>query len=670
MGITILGPNEGLTIPWKESAFFAQRKAAWSDEWQMDPEITLKKAVRHANRGESEAVLTRKYGPKVKYDFETELSAKDPLNIKDHWLRIVILGDGEFPCWTGRIEKQLRNIQGSSAGQQGEQEWAAYGPDRILNKFELFESYWLKSGAAIKLGWHPSFNLRGGSDELTGNRSSSRGPNGAYLFGGTDNWTNYDILEHFVIQHLNSAVDGPTWTIGGQVDLIKNLIDKVKLPDKFNLEHVFSEIISPINGMDYQILDTDDGFEISIYALGSITQSFGPYQMPRNPKRVRIQASSTPDVTCTIEEGGSKTYDKFRIIGHRIRTTFSLEAFNTDWRKMWTDAQEAAYLAGNPAAGSTAKDHDVYRANDIFRDVFQAFAAVAAFDWRGGNALPNMQLDGTLTRSSVPPFQTVERKTLHKLPLREGWDYSVYPPTNKNVSGVEGDFIPPMAFVLYDAVSPSRYCQVDKIGVLDIGTSDGNIHILDNEWGLRLKLQQNHILAKNRWAGAAASNIDPSGGFDYQNCVFTIATETDHRIVLGIDLPTALSSGAGETKVMQEADAHFWVMSPATVIGTAADGTLLRAPGLGQLSEGFIILRDDRDVLARKMAGYIARYLQDRMRASIKIKQMVAWNFLLGQIVETIEDGSDLTGIGAPFTSIFWDFEKRTTTVNTGHATT
>lgn len=659
MGTLIIG-GEQTALPFAEMGAVLQRRKQWSGEWEIDIDLEPDRLDLHTgSQGTSKLTFLRRYG-QVKPEYEAaQFSERKPLDIGWHWVRLVLLGEeGEFPVWVGRVENDDRDLKGASLVRTGDQLWNAYGPDSLLRKTEVYQSYWNRSGTRIEVDWHPAFNLRDESEYLTGNRSNSK-VDGSYLFGGTDTWSNFDALEYLIARHL--TVSGqPVWTLGGQVDILKNLQLRIPLSVGFNLEQAIGALIDPKYGVDWKIVLTAQGFEISVFALTNVTQSFGVYSLPKNPNEVRIRASDSVDLRCQVEISRANLYDRLRVVGARIKSTCSFALHGSDFRSLWTSALETQYKAG---AGGSAQENDGYRADDRFRDVYQAFAATAAWDWQGGEANPRMLLDGSIDISTPASYQTAVRRTLRQLCLREGFNYTQNPPVNNNVSGVEADFLPPLAIV-YDA-DKDRYCPVDKLSALDPTYPGVAVGILENDWGIRLRSPHNHMFARNHWSGAAASQIDPSiGGFDYESLKFTITIETDHRIALGLDLPEALRSGSGLTKVIEVPGAEYWWLAPYAILGVASDGLPEFAPASG------MVLRDDTHVLAAIMAGAVARYLDERARASIDVMQLGPWHDLLGQILTTVEDQGDIQHIGAPITSLSMHFRgKRRMTIQTGHAT-
>lgn len=665
MGVTVIGPNEA-DFPFKEMFALLETKAAWSDDWQLNPALEPVRAERHtAGQGGWKLIFDHKYG-KIKDVFEGVFATRAPQDLDRFWIRAKLFGADDpegIAVWTGFVESEGREIKGNSVAQTGDQGFIAYGPDRILEKTDVYEAYWSVGGVATRLEWAPDFNIRGKHRNLTqldliGNRSSAK-VGASYLFGGTDLWTNYDAAEYFLERFLNGT-DKPVWTLGGQVDLLKNMTMRHSLPDSFSLAQVLAEIINPKFGMDYKIADTPAGFEIQIFALLGIEKSFGTYTMPKNPNSIRLQAAETSDLEVTLEFSKAQLYDRFRIIGKRTKSVFSCELYGTDFTRGWSSAMESAYKT---AVGSNGVQNDLYRADDKFRDVYQSFVVLTSAAVLR-NARPYLNLDGTRDQTRQGDQQTFDRATLSQLMLREGWDYTVNPPTNGNTA-VEADFVPPLV-IAYDRVT-SRYCPVTKFPNLTTPAPGASVGVLENEWGIRLHAPFNHLfVTAAQWSGAnAATAFNPAsdGGFDYTQLVFTIAIENDQRLALGMDLPTSLNSGLGFTKVIEVPDAEYWFLAPRTIVGVNSAGQLTRSPNVG------IELRNDTDVLARYLAGCIARYLEERVRASGKLKRLAPWGDLLGQILEAVEDGADINNIGAPVTSVSWDFQKRRMEILTGHAT-
>ena len=662
MGIIIDGETTA-TIR-AERAPLVLRKENWADSWELDLSLVPVRAELHtAAAGGGRLIFRSKYGPATALPGEASMTARTPLDLAGWWVKVeLVSADGFVEVWTGRVEKQTRDIQGASSGRSGEQTWIAYGADTILAKTHIYQSVWGRAGLRQILDRPTRFNVRDGdgSGELIGNRSSSTvsDPNNYshYIFGGTDVWTNYQMLVYLVEEFLLGD-DRPWWTIGGQADILKSMTQRIALPTPFTLREAFAQIISPRYGLDYALRATPSGFVIDVFSLAAESVSFGGYDFPKNPRNIKFDSQYSADLTCKVEYSHSQKYDKLRVVGSRIKVMASLEV--AELEKKWTSALETAYRAGTGNSGDDPEEHDQARADDKFRHVFQAVGAPDDWALRYGAANVFMDFDGSVDTGSHGGYQLHERRTLPKLLLREGWDYTSATPVNDNPSGLEADFLPPL--VIIKDLNSNRYVQVDKLSELRTDLPNVAVAALDHEWGVLLKSKPNHLFAKNHWSGANGSNFDATtDGLDYEDLKVTIAFEGDLRLVAGYDDPDG--SELGLTKIIYEPKAEYWYLSPSTIVGVGTSGALLQSPSSA------VVLRDDSPVLAALLAGAIYRYIKPRLHVSVGWRGLDDWASLVGAILDYVDDGEERQEIAAPITSVYWDFIKGTMKVLAGHA--
>ena len=673
MSVIVVGPGLA-TIPWAEPVALVSIKRAWAGAWESSFSLVPLAASRHACGQDLDALtLQRRYGPAVKGPLDEGFSARSPIDLLGAWVRVELAGgQGLYTVWIGRIEAETRAVQGSESGRQGTQQWTAFGPLQILRKAQVHHSFWDEDNTVQELGWVPDVNLYPTisaridpqTGMLVGNRSASK-LGESYLFGGTDYWSNYDHIEYLLARFVEQS-GGPTWTIGGQTDILRDLITITPTWDVHTVADLLASLIPPAFGIDYQIAATGAGFEVRVFALTANEVSFGGETMPRNPNTTRISGSTTVDMLdCRIERSRTQFYDRLRVVGERVKSVFSLSAPEGTLVPMWTDTLETDYkTAINEGIEEEDKQvNDAYRAQDRFRAVYRMFRASDGWDWMAGRAAPKILLDGGSEEDAAR--QTGVRATLPELLLKEGWNYGEDPPVNENPSGEAVDFLAPFALVQDPELV--SYLPVDKLSVLRdlylMNLSDMGLSVLENQWGVMIHPSPNHALARNHWTDAKVSAYDPmTEGVDWEGLIVTIAAETDQRLEMGLDLPEAFASGDGSTMVVSVPGAEFWWLSPSTVIGVDSLGQKRLSPESG------VVLRDDSSKLALIAAGALSRYLNDRVRASFTCRRLVAWTMLLGTVLTVVEEGGDLQHIGAPITSIRWDFQARTTQVLTGFA--
>ncbi len=657
MPLTIIAP-ETIAYPVRFLTPLAQVKQAWADDWELEPALEVVRYMSaSAGQDLGTAFLRHRYGS-IRHPWESGYSTRKASELAGWWVRIVQPTDqGLIPQWVGILAGEGRDVYGADNVPSGLQEIAAYEPLWWLRKVAVSRSYWIEEGASesINLGWCPSFNARDGRGLLVGNRSSRRydpanpaDPDlGSYLFGGTGTWTRYQALEYLVRWFIDqSALGGPAWTIGGQAEILAGMTDTIRLGTSQSAADLLRAIVPLELGLDYRIVPTDAGFTISVFALSAIGRSFGGATMPANPDTVRIRAAAAADnVTTIVARSDDHRYDRIRVIGRRIVVATTLwgetaAGGSASLVGKWSASLETAYKAGTGTPADPPEDHDEARRGERYRPVYQLFGAPAGWLHHDAAAAPLLDFDGNLVDYSRDDdtthadYQNQVRETLAWLPLKEGFDYSTDPETDRNPADYVPDLLP-AAVWLYDPET-QRYLSAEEAGVA--------VHVLKNDWGVFLQAQPNHLLALNHWTGAASSETDPK--YDYEHMVATLAFETDQRLQLIQELPDA--AGDGSTLDLLVEDAECWVLSHGTVVGTDGDGQLLKS------GDSQRVLRNDADRLAAVMAGAIARYYDARARAEIVVRQHLPWSGLIGQVLTVVDEGGNAHEIQAPITMIDW----------------
>jgi hypothetical protein len=559
----------------------------------------------------------------IKQPYETDFSLKSRMNIEGWWVGVDL---AEQTVFVGQISNDVGDLYGSVPA-AGEQTWVAYSGAQMLRKSCVSESIWLVDGVEKLIGWVPSFNKRDHRNLLVGNRTSTKS-GGSYLFGGTDLWTRKDLVEYVLSRSQLLTSAGMTWTFTGQTDILDGMSDTVTIDHGSTIDDLLRKIISPTMGVDFAVRPTENGFEVFVYTLSSIAVTFFTASLPANPDTVEINVTSALDVMRTrIVTSLDHTYDRIRVIGRRIVVCFTATMADNTLGIKWTSDLENAYKAGTGTPADAGSDHDAARKQDRFRSVYQLFGVPVT----KGIPAPMVDENGTVSLTDFSTdYQKVVRELLSWLPLREGFDYSVDPPTDNNLAGAEVDFSPPMVWILDPATN--RYVLTEQNGI--------GVSISRTDFAIMLSATPNHLLALNHWSIAEDTQKDPI--YDYATLVITLAVPTDQRLML------SYGATGGTTLDIVVPDAELWFLAENTVVGVKANGTLQTCGTTAR------VLRNDADRLAMIMAGAISRYATPRARAEIVIKGLIPWGDLIGQILTVIDDASGASRIESPITTIEW----------------
>lgn len=687
MATTIIGP-ETKTFPRQGCFPIVYLKQNWADDWLWCPELELIGGQDcSASHGLSRIELRRRYG-QIKLPWQTDLYTTIPWNNLDNWwVEVYYFGDiGYVRVFLGRISGEQRDVHGSDQGPSGEQRWIAVGPLHLLRKIPVSRSFWWVDGETKEIGWVPPLNNSDDRHGLVGNRTELQ-EDTTYLYAGDYLaneyiWSYKDYIEYLLHHFVTPAVE-PTFTLGGQTEVLESLSEPVQFGESQTVAEILGRLIDPRLGVDYCLRPTEDGFEIHVFCLTSEAYSFGDCTLPRNPDMVRIYSSElTDNLTTRIARSADHSYDKIRVLGRRMVVCCTLYADcfgahnpnpegTATLEPKWSAALQTEYEStigaewgdmdgdGMPLP-MTAANRDDFHRREKFRTVYQLLGA--PHDW--APMPPLLDAAGEFDEhaylfplDSEKQYQHKIRRTLSWLPLRQGWDYSEYPPASLSAEGGLDDFQPPFVLVA-DRYSgdPSdsgyRWLLAEAAGI--------SVSVSQTDWGFQLHAPIPHLLDYPNWLSGSDTEIMSRYCYDY--LLATLAFECDQRVQITWEAPESSNIG---TKDYMVSDAEFWLLAPSTVLGVMDDNPRhLRRSGAQP-----IVLRNDNDRLAQVMAGAIARYWQERAQATITVAGLYPWGGLLGQILTVIEEGGNTDTIQAAITEVSWRIgDAPTTTIKTGHA--
>ncbi len=672
MGTTILGSAQGNSITFTPPTI--QYKRSWKGSWQPLDEaqfLTCDFVVCEAGIAKLE-FLTR-YGPDVKQPYETDIVAREPLDLLNCFVRVQMIDRQthfERTVFSGKIYDEPRILMGNANVAMGKQHWQALGPAETLKRIDVSRSFWADGDPSTvkEIGWLPPLNSRDKQKNLVGNRSEEPGAGSIFVYGGKQVWNYKQYLDYILFSFVQKDF-GPTWSIGGQYGILENLTASIEWGHVENVYQILKKLIPREYGLGFMVTYDNSGYVLKVFSLLGKDTTFGDVTIPANANAVQIQRANQLDlIDVRVVKSNEFLVDSFRVLGAPIVMCASLagpaatdEVFAGESTKGWTPALEAQYIAGagSPFDAFTVTQHDKARARAYFKNVYQAFTAPKDWDYRGGVLSPKCELDGTLS-TDPGEFQNSVRSTLSWIPLRCDYDYTQDPPVPINDVGIEPGLEKPFAWLIdYDldgeegltAAQSGYYTEVQKLGL--------NLSIMQADLGVFINASPNHKLALNH-AFATDSEADattklPEPLYDYETLIFTIAWKCDQRLQLGFDVDESLKAGDGSRKDIFVENAELWLLAPGTVVGVNADTSL-------QLSgDTMRVLRNDTDRLAFICAGIKSRYLNDRVRAHAICKGHNPWIDLCGQILQFVEEGGGAQRdvVGAPITRMQWSMTDK-----------
>lgn len=385
------------------------------------------------------------------------------------------------------------------------------------------------------------------------------------------------------------------------------------------------------------------------------------------------QATSVPGIILLPDPAYPATVDD------SIGTVVSVDLDGFTWRGGRIDggvsnmtweagAQEQAYLQGRPGAKlGDAKAHDAVRSSPILSEVYSTF--VAPYDLP--QDIPLLDGNGRITVdffqkiNTNRAYQNSYRRTLRKTQLRAGYDYSADPPVLRALATVEADFLPAAVYLFVpdefqtetpgDEYSPDgSYSLADELG-FDVG-------VLSEDLGVKISGKPSHALALNHWDTKSATATSPK--YDWEFILATVSYEADARIALEWGVGAAEIED-GSVKVIRVPSAELWYLAKQTVVGiNPATGALITS------GANYRVLRYDIPDMALRLAGAIARYWDERKRATVVEQGLRSRTSLIGSIFRAVDNGGILEEVHTPITTVTYDNTPGhpTTTVSTGFA--
>ncbi len=674
MGLTTISPHSSFPATVKPAE--VEYRATWADPWLSASGLEVVRAVATAGAQDlASCELQCRYGM-VQDAGESGFTLRQfPSGFRGLWIRIKLEDEMAIKSvqWIGRISSDPTRVHIASSVASGLTTFAAYGPQQELRKCAVGTSFWYDSTSdeVQELEWVPSFNLRDSDGLVIGNRTpdSHLDTHDSHHFcsdrSTAELWTPADVAT-YILKNFMEYTDGPVWELAGQVSAIESEDFVLSMDSTSTVDQVLRRIISTRQGLDYRIVYCEgtgpsdpERFEVQVFSVATYSVYYQGHTLPANPDQVILNLHAHNDAVEVIRElTHDHKYCQIRVRGGRIVACCSLvgnSAHVTSSLKgtlshLVAQSLITAYKAAE-GEGADPEEHDAFRKQDRFRNVFRLFGAPMDWNQAAHGLARTVDSNGDLQGAGTGDFQNVHRTTKSWTPLSEDVDYSVDPPVDSD-STRPHDLLPPIVW-LYDHEN-ARYVSAEEMGI--------SVSVSSSDLAVYLSAAPNYLLALNHWNDAQAGDKDPL--YDWEEMVVTLAFPTDQRLQLVHG--DALPDGDGSIIDIDVPEAELWYVAPGTFVRTDNYGDLVTVPGAGLL-----VIRNDVEKLRRVMAGAIARYRYARGRGQIRMKGLWPWAELLGQILATFTGPSGSTeSIDAPITSITWNFDAHgpTTTLQTGFA--
>ncbi len=711
MGVTIIAPSVTATPP-SVVAPIVQIKENWQSLWQNAPDL-LATSVSTASAGQdlSRLVFHRRYGF-AKDTYEPAISLRTEKSLLDQWIRVRTLNAGATDLQTvflGRISGDDASKFASSSDLAGVQQWVAYGPAQILRKRFVGKSYHNRFKQTFdnleEIGWVPPLNEPNKSE--VGNRSSFTSsvpslpsPTNVFMYGGTELWNYRQYVEYLLTMFLDESantVPGPKWFLTGQAEILEDLYTPIRWGTTQTISQMLRKLIPLDRGIDYTVRIVgprtpsqgpdipEEGFEIFVYATSPFEHSFAGVFLPKNPNDVVLQAGNANDLSPSprVVVSHDRKFKRIRILGKRIVVCCSNWAAYAPGKARvpedtpgvpsysgsspasfptlvdkWGDAIETEYKEGSVNSDDEA-DHDEYRRQDKFRDVYCSLGAPALWDMESSLVVPHVDNEGLLVEDdpdtedmdeSLAPYQLSLRRTLSWIPLKEGEDWTDIasePLTpgrrgrQTDVDDHQADYLPPIAWLF----EPAAYSYVESTQ-LGVGVRPKR-----NDWGVLLRAAPNHIMGQNHFGneGETALKTAKWPRYDWQELIVTLAFEADQRYTMEWSHADATDKD-GILEIAVDAEMHY--LAPNTVVASPYPDS---PSGVVLSGDDGRVIRADRELMGLTMAGAISRYGWGRDRATVAVKGLLPWHDLVGQMLNRIDQTGSSFNVNGVISGVTWD---------------
>ncbi|MFA5485404.1 MAG: hypothetical protein WC260_04125 [Candidatus Pacearchaeota archaeon] len=638
---TIIGPATYDVVTYMPR-IVVEAKRAWSDSWTWLPYVYALRAEEAASPQSSHATLAHDFGTILREDMPV-FDYYPPLDLMGSYVRLLAdtgWSATPIPFWHGYV------IDDEDDG--GRQTFRAVGLEYFLD--EKIMHSWTTDG---QIDRPLRFNeQQGRGDGIIGNAYTS---GASPVFGGSELWTNLDILNYLVTNVLSASP--VTWSIAGLVGgvaktpALQMLDEREEMHDLYGLtvREALDRLVDRRRGVGWRVKVNDAGTSAYIETFSMFDKEYwiGGRRIRANSNLTEVIFDDVIDIELRIRYSAIHKWDQVVVRGGPVYSTATYSAnplATSTWAPLvpdWTNAQQSAYE-------SAADDNE--RRAEKYENVFCRFRVPDDWDWtmNGAALVPTVDEDGELDFSTGG------------IAHREGHVWERELPFETIKEGDQVDYRKPFAFC-YEPTSAS-YQLLDRLVVQEEEDSDSvteyptPFYFSDRELALTLRPRINHLFAALHWSPPeGASEIDSVIAWD--TIQLTAMVETDAHLQVTRQLTATSSTGARRTLVIEEPDAVAWYVVPGTVTDVSG-GTRDTHPGG--------LVRNDVERLRALAAFAAAWYGENRQTIDLMVKSILLAH-PVGSLIVSAGIGGAVHDIRTVVTSREWNFEDGTTRIKTGY---
>ncbi len=716
--MTLLSPTSGdlFRDHLPHRVYKAQR---WADEWEEVKYLYANRVYACASPDIPSAELVWRFGEGIQPD-KVAFAQYDRLSLLDHYILIEIDqpddedGLPQSPIsWVGYVLEQSADRGGAFLRHDarvltGDQAFMAYGLEVQLQQTMLCESWvWQNVGGVKRLVRRPiAFNSEHGfrvgdaTNPARGNRTTSKGPDGVYLFSDdlttakATTWCTRDIVEYLLEYFSPRATDDTIYVPWALSDRAKDLLPDWDQPvvqcEGRTFKSVLDQLLDRRRLFSWRAVLGEDGegnqrIELDVFSFNHLIVDLpNGRQQPANEDTLELDFDRAVDVaSATLRDSAMHQVEQVRVLGARKRSIFTIAALDETLVEDWDAADATSYSAGPAGVGSLDPGEQeqrvkTFRGSDTFERVFAWFRLPNDWDGYVGNGAGGAKNYFFPDDDTLPANDPRRRERFYMPELRfaRHLPRELYPiaPTSS-----PEEVPPPIALLkaVYDPTgsSPRTYYQhVQRLGEL-AGvefTGDG----AGQAWGCSLRVQQNapgivlrvsggigqHAIASADFTPLGIDETPPLNWRD--NLLATVMLELDSRVEVAYPAQSELLGQPLDVARVVTIDlgprARLDWIAQGTVVDHV-DGDLYRTPFAGTY------LRDDRDMM-RDLAQLAFEWYGVKRQAFTFVFRQLSDLLSVGQIVTKIGSGDTEEEVNAAVTGVQWDLVGGRTQVTTDFA--
>lgn len=641
-----------------------QVRSTWGGSWTTISYLEPIAATLATSPGISECRFRYAYGDIKREDGDDFTTYNSLQNLGGYYVQVLdaTLGVNPARLFIGVLQREMIRPLHRADGdpESGDQELVAFGLEHLLDRIPVFETIIEKANTKTVVGTVVAINRRSRRGLTAfGNRSSGTYPGNGAVSGEQAHvftrdgvsWSELDFLRYLV--HMLPIGDVPFEIVGQTGPLEGRTVDFLN-PEGLTARQILDRLVDRRRGLVWAVRydEANDRGEIHIRSIFDTPVSLGTVTIPANDDDVSIVTDDEDERATDVEIhiDASQRYDWIFVRGAPIKSCFSVSVPDETLEQGWSAAQQTAYNTPDGAADADAADR-IRRESDELRSVYSVFRIPTEWDYFAGdgeggvkeNANPLINGNGSLDIAQQNSTLNFGRLLLRSLPIAKAWD---------DATG-EVEYREPFVLVK----DPDGFWgYVDRQG--DQYPS-GHVRMLDVDLGFEVRMSVNHELAS---ADFDAETNTPAV-FDWREMIATVAVELDRHleIIVAAGSATPLAAGqqpTGRVLVIDVPDAELWWLTPGTVLDVQS-GALVRSAATGLDA----ILRDDTARLREIAAVAAGWYGRDRKAVSVT-REGLRVDIDPGAMLQTVTGGFGRETIKSIVTSIGYDFQQFTTTIN------